>query len=263
MGDPPVDEVCGRLRAAGVPITSSLPSLVEMLIYEGADSGEDTGRLILTLAGAVALLGGDVWETLESVSSGIVRHGFRGYVERLLEAHFAPQVEIVQGIQRSKAALSEVHTDMLNEVSTLLATLTGSPSAAAPGPAASMPRPLVFSGPAADALTAQFATIEADVKAQAGALETSQAVDADLYTRLYQMQRDSLSMDPFDLVQMGAALVLAPPTDAASLRMESEGGLLTAEMEANLTGITACFTIWAMDHELLGIATFQVKPYES
>ncbi len=96
MGNPLVDAAVEGLRLMGVPVPPT--TFLELLINEGEDVLSVVPRLVST----IGALGGDAWQVLEEVASGMEMYGPVGYAQSLLDKHFAPAIQTVQDIPAVK-----------------------------------------------------------------------------------------------------------------------------------------------------------------
>jgi len=246
MGNPLVDAAVEGLRLMGVPVPPT--TFLELLINEGEDVLSVVPRLVST----IGALGGDAWQVLEEVASGMEMYGPVGYAQSLLDKHFAPAIQTVQDIHRSKTPLINTHRAMLTNITTRLITL-----APQNGNGATHGQVTAFTGEAANAMNASFADISAKTSSLLNVMDQSQQIDQDLMNQLKIVMVVAEGMAILDIALLAIGLILTPFTAGGSLAIGLivDGGLLGAEVDALLAAVIGCFVIWAVRHAVLAIST--------
>ncbi len=257
MSNPLVDTAIEALRLIGIPIPPSMPYLVEMLINEG----EDVLTAIPRIVSVIEALGGDVWQVLEEIASGMASQGPVGYVQGLINSYFAPSIQIIGDIHISKTSLINTHSTMLATVNTQLTTLAPQSSAGVANGQVT-----AFTGDAANAMQACYTDISTQTNQLLNVMEQSRQIDQDLLNELKVVMIVGAITLVITLILMAIALVIelifAIPTAGGTLAIGGivDIGILGGEAELFLGAILACFVVWAARHALLDISTTLTHP---
>jgi hypothetical protein len=243
MGNVLVDTAIQGLRLAGLPVPPV--TFIEMLINEGEDVLSAIPRLVTTIEAM-----GGAWSVLEEVAYGMEQYSPIGYVQRLVDQHFAPAIQVVEDIHTSKTTLIETHRTLLTHVTNQLTAL-------APAHASGDGQTMVFTGAAANTMNVRFADVSAQMNRLLDVMDQSRQIDQDLLMQLQFVKKVGMGMVVLDLVLLAIGLVLAPETVGGSLAIAGivDAGLLGAEASILLGAILACFLVWGLRHALLAIST--------
>jgi hypothetical protein len=257
MSNPLVDAAIETLRLMGMPIPPSMPYLVDLLINEGEDVLTEIPRIV----SVIETLGGNAWQVLEEIASGMASQGPVGYVQGLINNYFAPSIQIISDIHASKSTIINTHRTMLATVSAQLTTLAPQNSTGVANGQVT-----AFTGDAANAMRARYADISAQANQQLDVMEQSQQIDQDLLNDLKVVMIVGAITLIITLILMAIALVIefifAVPTVGGTLAIGAivDAGILGTEAEIFLGAIIACFVVWAIRHALLDISTTLTHP---
>jgi hypothetical protein len=251
MANPAVDAAIKGLEAIGIPVPPGANYLIELLVNEG----EDALSAIPHLISVIEQLGGDAWSTLEEVASGMAVYGPAGYVERKIREMVNPHIDAVHSIHQNKQNIIATHRAALNNLQTRITQLAPGGTATGNG------TPTTFTGEGADAMLLQFNTTAASMSQHLNLMEQSLQLDQTFFTNVDSSISTGVAVAIIALIIVAViivvAIALAPETGGGSLAFAA-GGVMTAGGGGGagavawvLGGIIACFTAWAVGHELL------------
>jgi hypothetical protein len=246
MDNPLVDEAMNSLRLLGIPLPASMSSLVELLINEGEDVHSAVPRIVST----IEQLGGSTMSVLDEVANGMAQYGPTGYVQRLLNGYFAPQVQKVQQISHGKGQLTALHRMKLETLKKQLVVLTAGKTTIASGGSAT------YAGPSADAMMVNVGQVSAHMERLLAAMDQSRQIDADLQSDIERIIEGVAALAIVDLILLAAVFIITFVGTALALAIPAiafapETGGITLGLDLGVAGAAGIGTVGATASAIL------------